>query len=82
MAEQGRMLVLDLVVGSFLRDDNVVDVAFTQAAGGDLHHAGFFVEVVHVIIETFLNLRNGETVDFDEMSEALFIWAKKWLNKE
>ena len=35
-----------------------------------------------VIIETFLSLRNGETVDFDEMSEALFIWAKKWLNKE
>ncbi len=34
------------------------------------------------IIETFLSLRNGETVDFDEMSEALFIWAKKWLNKE
>ncbi len=35
-----------------------------------------------VIIDTFLSLRNGETVDFDEMSEALFIWAKKWLNKE
>ena len=34
------------------------------------------------MIETFLSLRNGETVDFDEMSEALFIWAKKWLNKE
>ena len=36
----------------------------------------------HAIIETFFSLRNGETVDFDEMSEALFIWAKKWLNKE
>lgn len=36
----------------------------------------------HAIIETFLSLRNGETVDFDEMSEALFIWAKKCLNKE
>ncbi len=35
-----------------------------------------------VIIETFLSLRNGETVDFDEMSEVLFIWAKKWINKE
>lgn len=35
-----------------------------------------------VIIDTFLSLRNGETVDFDEMSEVLFIWAKKWLNKE
>ena len=35
-----------------------------------------------VIIETFLRLRNGGTVDFDEMSEALFVWAKKWINKE
>ena len=40
------MLVLDLVVRSFLGDDNVVDVAFTQAAGGDLHHLGLLVEFV------------------------------------
>ena len=35
-----------------------------------------------VIIETFLSLRNGGMIDFDEMSEVLFIWAKKWINKE
>ncbi len=35
-----------------------------------------------VIIETFLSLRNGGMIDFDEMSEALFVWAKKWINKE
>ena len=35
-----------------------------------------------VIIETFLRLRNDGMIDFDEMSEVLFIWAKKWINKE
>lgn len=31
------------------------------------------------IIQTFLSLKNGETVDFDEMSEALFYWSKNWV---
>lgn len=33
------------------------------------------------IIETFLSLRNGGMIDFYEMSEALFVWAKKQINK-
>lgn len=32
------------------------------------------------IIETFLRLKNGEPVAFDAMSEALFAWAKQWIN--
>lgn len=35
-----------------------------------------------VIIETFLSLRNNGMIDFYKMSEVLFIWAKKWINKE
>lgn len=35
-----------------------------------------------VIIETFLSLRNDGMIDFYIMSEVLFIWAKKWINKE
>ena len=31
------------------------------------------------IVETFLRLKNGGTVEFDSMSEALFTWAKKWI---
>ena len=34
-----------------------------------------------VIVETFMNLKNGETADFNLMSEALFAWAKKWINE-
>ena len=31
------------------------------------------------IIETFMNLKKGEAVDFDFMSEVLFAWSKKWI---
>ena len=30
-----------------------------------------------VIVDTFLNLKNGGTVDFNSMSEVLFDWSKK-----
>ena len=32
-----------------------------------------------VIVETFLNLKSGEKVYFNLMSETLFDWAKKWV---
>ena len=35
-----------------------------------------------VIIETFFSLKNGGMIDFDGMSEVLFVWSKKWINKE
>ena len=31
------------------------------------------------IVETFLKLKNGETVAFDAMSEVLFTWSAKWI---
>ena len=34
-----------------------------------------------VIVDTFLNLKNGGTVDFNLMSEALFAWSKKWISE-
>ena len=33
------------------------------------------------IINTFLNLKNGGTVDFVPMSDALFVWAKQWISE-
>ena len=32
-----------------------------------------------IIVQTFMNLKNGGTVDFKGMSEMLFAWAKKWI---
>ncbi|MBQ2973197.1 MAG: nucleotidyltransferase domain-containing protein [Clostridia bacterium] len=33
------------------------------------------------IVEIFLNLKNDGAVDFDMMSEALFVWSKKWISE-
>ena len=34
-----------------------------------------------VIVETFMNLKNGGTVDFNLMSETLFAWSKKLISE-
>ena len=34
-----------------------------------------------LIVETFLDLKNGGAVDFNLMSEALFDWSKKWISE-
>ena len=31
------------------------------------------------IVENFLSLKNGSKVDFEEMSNTLFAWSKKWI---
>ena len=31
------------------------------------------------IVNTFLHLKNGGTVEFGTMSEVLLAWAKKWI---
>ena len=33
-----------------------------------------------LIVETFLNLKKGGTIDFNLMSETLFTWSKKWIS--
>lgn len=34
-----------------------------------------------VIVNTFIELKNSGKVDFQEMSETLFAWSKKWIEK-
>ena len=57
-------------------------IAFKQT-GNYISHQRDLLEVVssneRAIVETFLSLKNGETVDFTLMSEILFTWAKKWI---
>ena len=55
-------------------------IAFKQT-GNYIRHQKELLKVVsfdeRVIIETFLNLKNGGLVDFNLMSETLFTWSKK-----
>jgi predicted nucleotidyltransferase len=36
----------------------------------------------HAIVQTFLNLKNGGTVEFGAMSEVLLAWAKMWITED
>ena len=55
-------------------------IAFKQT-GNYIRHQKELLKVVsldeRVIVETFLHLKNGGTVDFNLMSETLFTWSKK-----
>ena len=59
-------------------------IAFKQT-GSYISHQKDLLQVVssdeRVIIETFMCLKNGGTVDFSLMSETLFDWAKKWISE-
>ena len=57
-------------------------IAFKQT-GNYISHQKELLQVVsfdeRAIVETFMNLKNGGTVEFNLMSETLFTWAKKWI---
>ena len=57
-------------------------IAFKQS-GKYTRHQKELIEVIssdeREILENFMNLKNGEAVDFALMSETLFTWAKKWI---
>ena len=60
-------------------------IAFKQT-GNYISHQKELRKVVssheRSIVETFLSLKNGGTVEFNLMSETLFTWSKKWITEE
>ena len=59
-------------------------IAFKQS-GNYIRHQKELLQVVssneQVIVETFMNLKKGGTIDFDLMSEILFTWSKNLIAK-
>ena len=59
-------------------------IAFKQT-GKYIKHQSELRDVIsideRVIVDTFLSLKNGGTVDFNSMSETLFSWAKKRISE-
>ena len=59
-------------------------IAFKQT-GKFISHQKDLLQIVspdeRVIVETFLNLKKGGAARFDTMSENLFNWATKWIEK-
>ena len=75
----------DILRGLYKSASFVVQAIAFKQTGNYISHQKELLQVVssdeRVIVETFLTLKNGGTVDFNLMSETLFAWSKQWISK-
>ena len=75
----------DILRGLYKAASFVVQAIAFRQTGNYIRHQKELLQVVssdeRAIIETFLNLKNGGKVDFNPMSEALFIWSKRHITE-
>ena len=75
----------DILRGLYKSASFVVQAIAFKQTGNYISHQKELLQVVSSderdIVETFLNLKNGKTVDFNLMSETLFAWSKKWISE-
>ena len=73
----------DILRGLYKSASFVVQAIAFKQTGNYISHQKELLQVVSSderdIVETFLNLKNGETADFTLKSETLFAWSKKWI---
>lgn len=76
----------EILKGLYKSASFVVQAICFRQTGNYIHHQKDLSNVVSpeekVIVDTFLSLKNGGTVDFSKMSEVLFEWAKKWIGEQ
>ena len=74
----------DILRGLYKSASFVVQAIAFKQTGNYISRQKELFQVVsfdeRVIVETFMNLKNGGTVDFNLMSETLFTWSKKWIS--
>ena len=74
----------EMVRGLYKAASFVVQAIYFQQTGNYLSHQKELLEVVspeeRVIVDTFIRLKNGGAVEFEEISETLFEWAKSWIS--
>ena len=73
----------DILRGLYKSASFVVQAIVFKQTGNYIKHQEELLTVAthneQVIINTFLSLKKGGTVDFIPMSEILFAWSKKWI---
>ena len=73
----------DVLKGLYKSASFVVQAIVFKQTGKYIKHQKELLQVVSSneqdITHTFLKLKNGEAVDFSQMSEALLAFAKKWI---
>ena len=74
----------DILRGLYKSASFVVQAIVFKQTGNYIKHQKDLLKVAscdeQAIVGTFLNLKNGGTVDFDPMSKTLFAWSKKWID--
>ena len=75
----------DILRGLYKSASFVVQAIVFKQTGNYMKHQEELLTVAmlneQAIINTFLSLKNGGTVDFVSMSDALFVWAKRWISE-
>ena len=75
----------DILQGLYKSASFVVQAIVFKQTGNYIKYQEELLKVVssdeYEIVENFMNLKNGGTVDFSLMSETLFDWAKKWISE-
>ena len=73
----------DILKGLYKAASFVVQAIVFKQTGNYIKHQSQVLQVASVeeqmITETFLKYKNGEAVDFNEASQMLFEWSKKWI---
>ena len=76
----------EILYGLYKSASFVVQAIAFKQTGKYIKHQKDLLGVVSAverkIVETFLNLKNGDAVEFDTMSEELFAWAKKLIGEK
>ena len=75
----------DVLRGLYKSASFVVQAIVFKQTGNYIKHQEELLTVANLneqsIINTFLSLKKGGTVDFTPMSETLFAWSKKWISE-
>ena len=73
----------DILQGLYKAASFVVQAIAFKQTGNYINQQKDLIQVVssdeQAIVETFMNLKNGVTAEFNLMSETLFAWSKKWI---
>ncbi len=76
----------DILRGLYKSASFVVQAIAFQQTGNYIRHQKDLLQIVssdeQVIVDNFLHFKNGGVVDFHSMSETLFAWSKKWIDKK
>lgn len=73
----------DMLKGLYKSASFVIQAICYQQTGRYVIRQSDLMEIVaadeRAILETFSRVKHGEAVDFQAASEALFVWAKRWI---